>query len=103
MATLANVIAGNLLTLSGSDSSQYSLGAPRPVPVSATLFDVAQTLPAFAYLIPAPALPVRTRFYGDRRRGDHALPVIRLVDVGIRGVPAAGRAATASGVTSRQT
>ena len=66
--------------------------------------DVAQAMPSFVYLLPAFVLFDATRFTAIIAAVIFALPpVIRLVDVGIRAVPATLReAATASGVTSAQ-
>jgi glycine betaine/proline transport system permease protein len=66
--------------------------------------DVAQTLPAFVYLIPAIALFQPSRFTAIVAAVIYAIPpVIRLVDAGIRSVPVTVvEAATASGATERQ-
>ena len=105
MATLANVVVGTLLTLGiglvigimSARNDRFRTGL-RP------LLDVAQTLPAFVYLIPALALFNPTRFTAIVAAVIYALPpVIRLVDVGIRGVSGTVvEAATASGATGRQ-
>lgn len=105
MATLANVVVGTLLTLGiglvigimSARNDHFRTGL-RP------LLDVAQTLPAFVYLIPALALFNPTRFTAIVAAVIYALPpVIRLVDVGIRGVSGTVvEAATASGATGRQ-
>lgn len=105
MATLANVVVGTLITLGiglviGILSARHDRfrAAIRP------LLDAAQTLPAFVYLIPALALFNPTRFTAIVAAVIYALPpVIRLVDVGIRSVPATViEAAVASGSTARQ-
>jgi glycine betaine/proline transport system permease protein len=105
MATLANVVVGTLLTLAlglvigvlSARSDRFRTGL-RP------FLDAAQTLPAFVYLIPALALFNPTRFTAIVAAVIYALPpVIRLVDVGIRGVSETViEAATASGATERQ-
>jgi len=105
MATLANVVVGTLLTLGiGLVFGILSARNDRFRTVLRPLLDVAQTLPAFVYLIPALALFNPTRFTAIVAAVIYALPpVIRLVDVGIRGVSdTVIEAATASGATSRQ-
>jgi glycine betaine/proline transport system permease protein len=66
--------------------------------------DVAQTMPSFVYLLPAFVLFDASRFTAIVAAVIFALPpVIRLVDVGIRGVPPSIiEAATSSGVDGRQ-
>lgn len=66
--------------------------------------DAAQTLPAFVYLLPAVALFGPTRFTAVLAAIIYAVPaVVRLVEVGIRGVPAAAiEAATSAGASRRQ-
>jgi glycine betaine/proline transport system permease protein len=105
MQTLANVVLGTLLTLAigvviGIQSARYD----RFRTVLRPFLDAAQTLPAFVYLIPALALFSPTRFTAIVAAVIYALPpVIRLVDVGIRGVPeTVVEAATASGATDLQ-
>lgn len=105
MATLANVVVGTLLTLGiglviGVLSAKYD----RLRTFMRPFLDAAQTLPAFVYLIPALALFDPTRFTAIVAAVIYALPpVIRLVDVGIRGVPSTVvEAATASGATGLQ-
>ncbi len=68
------------------------------------LLDVAQTMPSFVYLLPAFVLFSAGRFTAIAAAVIFALPpVIRLVDVGIRAVPAMLiEAATSSGTTSQQ-
>jgi glycine betaine/proline transport system permease protein len=105
MATLANVVVGTLLTLAiGLVIGILTARNDRLRTVLRPFLDAAQTLPAFVYLIPALALFEPTRFTAIVAAVIYALPpVIRLVDVGIRGVPATVvEAATASGATSIQ-
>jgi glycine betaine/proline transport system permease protein len=105
MATLANVIVGTVLTLAiGLVIGIISARNDRVRTALRPLLDMAQTLPAFVYLIPALALFDPTRFTAIVAAVIYALPpVIRLVDVGIRGVPSTVvEAATASGATSMQ-
>lgn len=105
MATLANVVVGTALTLGiGLVIGILSARNDRLRSILRPVLDAAQTLPAFVYLIPALALFNPTRFTAIVAAVIYALPpVIRLVDVGIRGVPATVvEAATASGATSRQ-
>ena len=68
------------------------------------LLDMAQTMPAFVYLIPAVALFGPTRFTAIVAALIYAVPpVIRLVEAGIRTVPVTVvEAATAAGATQRQ-
>jgi glycine betaine/proline transport system permease protein len=105
MATLANVVVGTLLTLAiGLVIGILSARHDGLRTVLRPLLDAAQTLPAFVYLIPTLALFDPTRFNAIVAAVIYALPpVIRLVDVGIRGVPqTVVEAATASGATAWQ-
>lgn len=105
MATLANIVVGTLLTLAiGLVIGILSARNDRLRTALRPLLDTAQTLPAFVYLIPALALFEPTRFTAIVAAVIYALPpVIRLVDVGIRGVPqSVVEASTASGATSWQ-
>ena len=88
MATLANVVLGTLITLGiGLVIGILSARSDRFRAFLRPLLDAAQTLPAFVYLIPALALFNPTRFTAIVAAVIYALPpVIRLVDVGIRGV-----------------
>jgi glycine betaine/proline transport system permease protein len=105
MQTLTTVLVGMVLTLAiglvlgiaSARSNTFSV-ALRP------FLDAAQTLPAFVYLIPAVALFGPTRFSGIVAALIYAVPpVIRLVEAGIRLVPASiVEAATSTGTTSRQ-
>ncbi len=105
MITLANVLLGTLLTLLigiaiGVQTARHDRlrAFLRPV------LDTAQTMPAFVYLIPALALFQPGRFTAIVAAIIFAIPpVIRLVDIGIRSVPATVvEAARASGATDRQ-
>ena len=90
MITLANVLLGTLLTLLigiaiGVQTARHDRlrAFLRPV------LDTAQTMPAFVYLIPALALFQPGRFTAIVAAVIFAIPpVIRLVDIGIRSVPA---------------
>jgi glycine betaine/proline transport system permease protein len=105
METLTTVLVGTLLTLIlgaaiGIQTARHDRlrAGLRPI------LDTAQTMPAFVYLIPALALFSPTRFTAIVAAVIYAAPpVIRLVEVGIRAVPATAiEAAIASGATRRQ-
>jgi glycine betaine/proline transport system permease protein len=103
--TLASVLVATLITLAlGVVLGILSARSDRTQAVLRPFLDAAQTLPAFVYLIPAIALFAPSRFTAIVAAVIYAVPpVIRLVDVGIRSVPASVvEAATASGATSRQ-
>ena len=105
MATLANVIVGTLLTLViGVAIGVQTARHDRLRAILRPILDTAQTMPAFVYLIPALALFSPTRFTAIVAAVIYAAPpVIRLVEVGIRAVPATVvEAAMASGATRRQ-
>jgi glycine betaine/proline transport system permease protein len=105
MATLANVVVGTLLTLIlGIAIGIQTARHDRLRTVLRPILDAAQTMPAFVYLIPALALFSPTRFTAIVAAVIYAAPpVIRLVEVGIRAVPATAiEAAVASGATKRQ-
>jgi glycine betaine/proline transport system permease protein len=105
MQTLANVVVGTLLTLIiGIAIGIQTARNDRLRVILRPFLDAAQTLPAFVYLIPALALFSPTRFTAIVAAIIYAAPpVIRLVEVGIRAVPATViEAATASGATRRQ-
>jgi glycine betaine/proline transport system permease protein len=105
METLVQVLIATVITFAiglglgilAARSDRFSKGL-RP------LLDVAQTMPSFVYLLPAFVLFDPTRFTAIFAAIIFALPpVIRLVEVGIRTVPATIiEAATSSGSTSRQ-
>jgi glycine betaine/proline transport system permease protein len=105
MQTLASVLVATVLTLgAGIALGIVSARSDRARAVLRPFLDAVQTLPAFVYLIPAIALFAPSRFTAIVAAVIYAVPpVIRLVDVGIRGVPAAAiEAATAAGSTPRQ-
>jgi glycine betaine/proline transport system permease protein len=105
METLTTVLVGTLLTLIvGIAIGVQTARHDRLRAVLRPILDAAQTLPAFVYLIPALALFNPTRFTAIVAAIIYAAPpVIRLVEVGIRAVPATVvEAATASGATHRQ-
>ena len=105
MQTLTTVLVATAITLAIgllfgilSARSDRARAAMRPV------LDMAQTMPAFVYLIPAVALFGPTRFTAIVASVIYAAPaVIRLVDSGIRQVsPTIMEAATSAGATERQ-
>ena len=105
MVTLVQVLAATVITFAlglvlgiASARSDRVQRALRPA------LDVAQTMPSFVYLLPAFVLFEATRFTAIFAAVIFALPpVIRLVDVGIRAVPATIiEASTSSGATPRQ-
>ena len=105
METLVTVLVGTAFTLllglalgiASARSDRFATGL-RPV------LDAAQTMPAFVYLLPAVALFGPTRFMAVFAAIIYAVPpVIRLVEAGIRRVPAATiEAAMSAGTTPRQ-
>jgi glycine betaine/proline transport system permease protein len=105
METLTTVLVGTLLTLIvGIAIGVQTARHDRVRAILRPVLDAAQTLPAFVYLIPALALFNPTRFTAIVAAVIYAAPpVIRLVEVGIRAVPATVvEAAEASGATRRQ-
>ncbi len=105
METLATVLVATTLTLVlGVAFGILSARSDRVRTVLRPLLDLAQTMPAFVYLIPAIALFAPSRFTAIVAAVIYAVPpVIRLVDAGIRGVSTTVlEAATASGSTERQ-
>jgi glycine betaine/proline transport system permease protein len=105
MRTLANVLVGTAITL--VIGAAVGIATARNARLRAAvrpILDAAQTLPPFVYLLPALALFGPNRFTGIVAAVIFAIPpVIRLVEVGIRAVPATVvEAATASGATTRQ-
>ncbi|MBA2382350.1 MAG: ABC transporter permease subunit [Chloroflexi bacterium] len=105
METLTTVLVGTLLTLIlGIAVGVQTARHDRLRAVLRPILDTAQTMPAFVYLIPALALFSPTRFTAIVAAIIYAAPpVIRLVEVGIRAVPATVmEAALASGATRRQ-
>ncbi|HYH93053.1 MAG TPA: ABC transporter permease subunit [Candidatus Saccharimonadales bacterium] len=105
METLASVLVATVVTLAlGLAVGIMSARNDKTRTALRPLLDVAQTLPAFVYLIPAIALFDPSRFTAIVAAVIYAVaPVIRLVDVGIRSVSeTAIEAATANGATERQ-
>ena len=105
MQTLTTVLVATAVTL--TIGLLFGILSARSDRVRATLrpmLDMAQTMPAFVYLIPAVALFGPTRFTAIVASIIYATPaVIRLVDAGIREVsPTIMEAATAAGSTDRQ-
>jgi glycine betaine/proline transport system permease protein len=105
MQTLTTVLVATAITL--IIGLLFGILSARSDRVRATLrpaLDMAQTMPAFVYLIPAVALFGATRFTAIVASVIYATPaVIRLVDAGIREVsPTIMEAATAAGSTERQ-
>ncbi|MEV4801122.1 ABC transporter permease subunit [Nonomuraea sp. NPDC049421] len=97
VAVLATLLIGLLLGVAAARSPRYS-AIQRP------LLDAAQTMPAFVYLLPALALFGTTRFTAIFASIIYAVPpVVRLVEDGIKGVPATVvEAAASAGSTSGQ-
>jgi len=105
MATLATVLVATIITLVlGVALGVLTARSDRVRAAIRPFLDMAQTMPAFVYLIPAIALFAPSRFTAIVAAVIYAVPpVIRLVDAGIRGVSgSAMEAATASGSTERQ-
>ena len=97
VAATMTLAIGLLLGVLSARSDRFSRGL-RP------FLDAAQTMPAFVYLLPAVALFGPTRFTAMVAALIYAVPpVIRLVEAGIRLVPASvTEAATSAGATSLQ-
>lgn len=90
VAVLVTLVVGLLLGVAAARSPRWS-AVQRP------LLDAAQTMPAFVYLLPALALFETTRFTAIFASVIYAVPpVVRLVEDGIRGVPATVVEAAAS-------
>jgi len=105
MATLTAVLVATLMTLViGLILGVLSARSDRFSAVLRPILDAAQTMPAFVYLLPAVALFGPTRFTGIVAALIYAVPpVIRLVEIGVRTVPATVReAAIAAGATPGQ-
>jgi glycine betaine/proline transport system permease protein len=105
MATLATVLVATFVTLAlGVMFGILTARSDRVRTALRPFLDMAQTMPAFVYLIPAIALFAPSRFTAIVAAVIYAVPpVIRLVDAGIRGVSTtAMEAATAAGSTERQ-
>ncbi|MER6942598.1 ABC transporter permease subunit [Nonomuraea sp. NPDC000554] len=97
VAVLVTLVIGLLLGVAGARSPRYS-AVQRPI------LDAAQTMPAFVYLLPALALFETTRFTAIFASVIYAVPpVVRLVEDGIRAVPATVvEAAVSAGSTPGQ-
>ncbi|NUP66912.1 MAG: ABC transporter permease subunit [Nonomuraea sp.] len=97
VAVLVTLIIGLLLGVAAARSPRFS-SIQRP------LLDAAQTMPAFVYLLPALALFETTRFTAIFASVIYAVPpVVRLVEDGIKGVPATVvEAAASAGSTAGQ-
>lgn len=105
MQTLSTVLVATALTLAiGVALGILSARSDRFRTLIRPGLDVAQTMPAFVYLIPAIALFAPSRFTAIVASIIYAVPpVIRLVDAGIRSVSATTvEAALAAGSTERQ-
>ncbi|MGP3954684.1 ABC transporter permease [Nonomuraea sp. 3N208] len=90
VAVLVTLVIGLLLGVAAARSPRYS-AVQRP------LLDAAQTMPAFVYLLPALALFETTRFTAIFASIIYAVPpVVRLVEDGIKAVPATVVEAAAS-------
>lgn len=105
METLTSVLVAILITLVvGTALGILVARSHRFSAVLRPLLDFAQTMPSFVYLLPAVALFQPGRFTAIVAAVIYAAPpVIRLVESGLRSVPAAlVEAATSSGATERQ-
>lgn len=105
MVTLVQVLAATVITFAiGLVLGIASARNDRFQRVLRPFLDIAQTMPSFVYLLPAFVLFEATRFTAIFAAVIFALPpVIRLVDVGIRAVPATIiEASTSSGADGRQ-
>jgi glycine betaine/proline transport system permease protein len=105
METLVQVLIATVVTLAiGITLGIASARSDRVQRIMRPGLDVAQTMPSFVYILPAFVLFDASRFTAIFAAVIFALPpVIRLVDVGVRGVPASIiEAATSSGVDDRQ-
>lgn len=105
METLTAVLVATTLTLAiGVVLGIISARSDRFSMVLRPFLDAAQTMPAFVYLLPAVALFGATRFSGIVAAVIYAVPpVIRLVEIGVRTVPATIKeAAVSAGATPGQ-
>ncbi len=105
MITLGQVLVATVLTLGfGLVLGILSARSDGFSQLLRPLLDAAQTMPAFVYLLPAVALFSPTRFTAIVAAVIYAVPpVIRLVEIGMRTVPAAAReAAISAGASSSQ-
>ena len=104
-STLASTLVATALTLTlGIALGIASFRSERYGRLQRPFLDAAQTMPAFVYLLPALALFGATRFTAIVAAIIYAAPsVIRLVEDGLRGVPAGPvEAARSAGATERQ-
>jgi glycine betaine/proline transport system permease protein len=97
VATVATMAFGIVFGVLGARHDRFAL-VMRPV------LDAAQTMPSFVYLLPAVALFGASRFTAIVAAVIYAVPpVVRLVERGVRDVPATVvEAAVSSGSTPRQ-
>jgi len=105
MQTLATVLVGTLLTMVfGLLLGVLCARHDRFARVLRPVLDAAQTMPSFVYLLPAVALFGATRFTAIVAAVIFAVPpVVRLVERGVRDVPATVvEAAISAGSTPRQ-
>jgi glycine betaine/proline transport system permease protein len=105
METLVQVLVATAITMAvGLVVGIASARSDRFARILRPGLDVAQTMPSFVYLLPAFVLFDAGRFTAIVAAIIFALPpVIRIVDVGIRGVPSSIiEAATSSGADGRQ-
>jgi glycine betaine/proline transport system permease protein len=105
METLMQVLVATAATFAlGLALGIVSARSDRAARIMRPVLDTAQTLPAFVYLLPALILFEASRMTAIFAAVIFALPpVIRLVDVGIRAVPATIiESATSSGADGRQ-
>ncbi|TDD09548.1 ABC transporter permease subunit [Nonomuraea deserti] len=105
MMTMSTVAVAVLVTLAiGLLLGVAAARSPRFSAVQRPILDAAQTMPAFVYLLPALALFGTTRFTAIFASVIYAVPpVVRLVEDGIRAVPATVvEAAASAGSTPRQ-
>jgi glycine betaine/proline transport system permease protein len=105
MQTLATVLVATALTLLiGAWAGVLCARHDRLATAVRPLLDAAQTMPSFVYLLPAVALFGASRFTAIVAAVIFAVPpVVRLVERGIRDVPApVVEAAVSSGSTPRQ-
>jgi glycine betaine/proline transport system permease protein len=105
MVTLASVLVATALTLVlGLILGILSARSNRLSAALRPLLDFAQTMPSFVYLLPAVALFGPSRLTAILAALIYAVPpVIRIVEAGLRTVPATiVEAAVASGATERQ-
>ncbi|MEV2238299.1 ABC transporter permease subunit [Micromonospora sp. NPDC049891] len=105
METLATVLVATALTVViGLWIGVTAARRRRFAAVARPVLDAAQTLPSFVYLLPAVALFGASRFTAVVAAVIYAVPpVARLVEGGVRAVPApVVEAATAAGASARQ-